>query len=124
MMTSSHVKKLEVAEMKMCRWACSHTLRDHVRNSNIAERLKVENITEWQKSETGVVWTCEETRQRIRRRNGTTREKMKRKTESGMEYCVNRDMRAIGTAKDEVHDINSGRRIVCAAATPQLSVSG
>ena len=44
--TSSHVKKLEVTEMKMCRWACGHTLRDHVRNENIKERLKVESITE------------------------------------------------------------------------------
>ena len=44
--TSSHVKKLEVTEMKMCRWACGHTLRDHVRNDNIKERLKVESITE------------------------------------------------------------------------------
>ena len=25
--TSSHVKKLEVTEMKMCRWACGHTLK-------------------------------------------------------------------------------------------------
>ena len=24
----SHVKKLEVTEMKMCSWACGHTLRD------------------------------------------------------------------------------------------------
>ena len=31
-MTSSHVKKLEVTEMKMCMWACGHTLRDHIRN--------------------------------------------------------------------------------------------
>ena len=44
--TSSHVKKLEVTEMKMCRWACGHTLRDHVRNENINERLKVESIPE------------------------------------------------------------------------------
>ena len=44
--TSSHVKKLEVTEMKMCRWACGHTLRDHVRNENIKERLKVESIAE------------------------------------------------------------------------------
>ncbi len=44
--TTSHVKKLEVTEMKICRWACGHTLRDHVRNDNIRERLKVENITE------------------------------------------------------------------------------
>ena len=44
--TSSHVKKLEVTEMKMYRWACGHTLRDHARNDDIRERLKVENITE------------------------------------------------------------------------------
>ena len=44
--TSSHVKKLEVIEMKMCRWACGHTLRDHVRNENIKERLKVESFAE------------------------------------------------------------------------------
>ena len=44
--TSSHVKKLEMTEMKMCRWACGHTLRDHVRNENIKERLKVESIAE------------------------------------------------------------------------------
>ena len=44
--TSSRVKKLEVTEMKMCRWACDHTLRDHVRNENIKARLKVESIAE------------------------------------------------------------------------------
>ena len=47
--TSSHVKKLEVTEMKMCRsyrWACGHILRDHVRNDDIRKKLKVENITE------------------------------------------------------------------------------
>ena len=36
--TSSHMKKREVTEMKMCRWACGHT---HMRNGNIRERLKV-----------------------------------------------------------------------------------
>ena len=34
-MTSSHVKKLEVTEMKMCRWAC--TLLVHVRNYDTRE---------------------------------------------------------------------------------------
>ena len=41
LVTISHVKKLEVTEMKMCRWACGHTLRDHVRNEHIKERLNV-----------------------------------------------------------------------------------
>ena len=45
-MTSSHIKKLEATEMKMCIWVCSHTLRDHVRNVNIRERLKVGKTTE------------------------------------------------------------------------------
>ena len=44
--TSSHVKKLEVTYMKMCRWAYGHTLRHHMRNDDIRERHKVENITE------------------------------------------------------------------------------
>ena len=38
--------------------------------------------------------------------------------------CVNRDMKAIETTKDEVHDITCWRRIVSATAAPQLSRSG
>ena len=38
--------------------------------------------------------------------------------------CVNRDMRAIGTTSDKVHDRTGWRRIVSAAATPQPSGSG
>ena len=41
-MTRYHVKKLEVTEMKMCRWA----IGDHVRNNNSMERLNVDNIVE------------------------------------------------------------------------------
>ena len=44
--STSRMKKLEVTEMKMCRWACGHTLRDHAQNDDIRKRLKVENITE------------------------------------------------------------------------------
>ena len=87
--TSSHGKKLEVTEMKMCRWACGHTLRDHVRNENIKERLKVESITEVQESATRVVWPRKEARPRLRRktdfRDGSTREKKARKTEAEMD---------------------------------------
>ena len=38
--------------------------------------------------------------------------------------CVNRDMGAIRTTKDEVIDRTGWRRIVSAAATPPLSGSG
>ena len=37
---------------------------------------------------------------------------------------VNRDMRAIGTTKNEVHDRTGWRRIVSATATPQPSAIG
>ena len=127
--TSSHVKKLEATEMKMCRWACGHKLRYHVRNDDIRERLKVENITE----------RCRKARLRwfghVKRRDQEYvgrktlemvppgRRKRGRPKQRWME-CINRDMRATGTTKDEVHDRTGWRRIVSAAATPQPSGSG
>ena len=127
--TSSQVKKLEVTEMKMCRWACGHTLKDHVRNENIKERLKVDSIAEM----------CRKARLRwfghVKKRDQDYvgrqtlemvppgRRKRGRPKQRWMD-CVNRDMRAIGTTKDEVHDRTSWRRIVSAAATPQPSGGG
>ena len=55
LMTSSHMKKLEVTEMEMCRWACGNTLRDHARNDNTKAILKIENITEMCKKAT-LIW--------------------------------------------------------------------
>ena len=76
-------------QMKMCRLACDHTLRDHASKYNIRERLKVENITEVQESKTEGFWIREETRPRIRRKkdsgDGTTWDKKKRKTEADMD---------------------------------------
>ena len=122
--TSSHVKKLEVREIKMCRRACGHTLRDQVRNENINDRLKVEIIGE----------RCRNARLRwfghVKRRDQDYagrktlemvppgRRKRARPNQRWMD-CVNRDMRAIGTTKYEVHDKTGWRRIVSAAATPQ-----
>ena len=119
--TSSHVKEREVTVMKMCRWACSQTLRDHVRNENIKERLKVDSITE----------RCRKARLRcfdhVKRRDQDYvgrntlemvppwRRKRGRPNQRWMD-CVNRYMRAIGTTKDEVHDRTGCRRIVSATA--------
>ena len=127
--TRSHVKKLEVTEMKMCSWACGHTLRDHMRKDNTRERLKVESITE----------RCRKARLRlfghVKRRDQEYvgrktlevvppgRKKRGRPKQRWMDY-VNRDTRAIGTTKDEVHDRTGWRRIVSAAATPQPNGSG
>ena len=46
LMSRFHVKKLEVTEMKMSRWACGHILRYHVINYNTREKLNVEDNTE------------------------------------------------------------------------------
>ena len=93
--TSSHVKKLEVTEMRMCRWACGHTLRDHVRNDNIKERLKVESIAGKCRKARLRWFGYVEARPRIRRKkdygDGTTREKKARKTEAEMDgLCQSR----------------------------------
>ena len=45
-MISTRVNKLDMTEMKMSRWTCSHTLSDHVRTDDIREILTVENIIE------------------------------------------------------------------------------
>ncbi|XP_047471500.1 uncharacterized protein LOC125026939 [Penaeus chinensis] len=37
-------RRLEVAEMKMCRWACGLTMRDRMRNDEIRERMGVTKI--------------------------------------------------------------------------------
>ena len=70
-----------MVEEHVCRWACSHTLRDHVRNDDIRERLKVENIREVQERKTEVVWPSKEARPILRRKkdsaDGTTWEKKK-----------------------------------------------
>ena len=89
-MTSSHVKKLEVTEMKMCRRACGHTLRYHVRNDAIREILKVENIAEsCRKARLRWFGTRQEAIPIIRRKkdsgHGTTWEKKARMTESEMD---------------------------------------
>ena len=109
LLTRSHVKKREVTEMKMCRWVCCNTPRDHVRNDDISERLKLENITERCKK-ARLSWVGH-----VKRRD---QDYVGRKTLEMVPHgrrkraipkqrwmgCINRDMRATGTTKDEVHD--------------------
>ena len=69
--TSSHVKKLEVTEMKMC--ICQMGMRPHAKRP--CEKRKHQGETggreyhrEAQESETGVVWPRKEARPRLRRK--------------------------------------------------------
>ena len=122
--TSPHAKKLQLTEMKMCRWACGHTLTDHVRNDNIRERQKVERDAGKQDGWFGHVkrrdqdYVGRKTLGRVppgRRKRGRPKQRWM--------GSVNRDMRAIGTTKDYVHDRTGWRRIGSAATTPQPSGS-
>ena len=124
--TSSHVKKLEVTEMKMCRWACGRTCEKRKYNGQTKSR---EYHREVQESATQVVCPRKEARPRLHRKTdsgdvpSSGRRKRGRPKHRWMD-CVNRDMRVIGTTKDEVHDRTGWRRIVSAPATPQPSGSG
>ena len=124
-MTSSRMKKLEVTEMKMCRWACGHTLIDHVRNDDTSDRLKVDNITKrCRKARLGWFGCVKRRDQEYvgRKTLKVTPERRKRgRPKQRWMNCVNRDIRA---TKDEVHDRTSWMRIVSATATPQPNGSG
>ena len=41
-----HKQKLEVTEMRMLIWMCSHTTKDRIYNDHIRERVGVASITE------------------------------------------------------------------------------
>ena len=83
-----------------------------MRHDNIKEKLKVVYM----------VWTCENMRPRLCQKtntgDGTTSEE-KRKTEAEMDGLCQPDMKAIGTTKDEVHDLTDWR-IIVSAATERL----
>ena len=76
--TDRRYYKLEVTEMKICKWTGGDTQRYHVRNDDIRERLPVENITE--RCRKGRLrWFGHVKRPRLRRKtnagDGTTWEK-------------------------------------------------
>ena len=98
-----------------------------MRNDDIRERLKVENITERCRKARQVVWPRKEAIPRLCRKkdsgDGTTWEKKRGRRKQRWMDCVNRDMRATRTTEDEVHD-RIGWRIESAAANAQLSGGG
>ena len=98
-----------------------------MRNDDIRDRLKVENITErCRKARLRWFGTRKEARPRICRKkdsgHGTTWEKKARKTEAEMDGLCQPGHES--HQNDEVHDRTGWRRIVSAPATPQPSGSG
>ena len=106
----------------MCRWACGNTLRDHTRNDNTREIIKVENITERSRKarlkclDTSRGKTKNTSEERLWRLYHVPGRRKRGRPKQIWMGCVNRDMRVIGTTTDEVHDITGWRRIVSAAA--------
>ena len=81
MVTKKQVKEMEVAEMKMLRFAMGVTRKDEIRNKYIRSTVKVELLG--MKMRKGRL-RCHEERPRVCRkkdnRNGVTRKEEKRKT--------------------------------------------
>ena len=94
-----------------------HTTRPCEKRKQLGE-TEGKDHKEVQESTTEVAWTRKEARPRIRRKkdsgNGTTWEKKGGSPNQRWIGCVNWDMRAIGTAKDDVNDRTGWRRIVSA----------
>ena len=114
---------LEVAEMKMCRWACGVTRRDRVRNEDIRERMAVTNI--------GV--RCRRARLRwfghvkrreedyVGRRMLGMRPPGKRgrgRPKQRWMDTINADMRSVGASEEDTEDREIWKTFISAAATP------
>jgi len=127
-LASRHVRKLETTEMKMCRWTCGHTRKDHGRNDDIRSRLEVENISV----------LCKKARLRwfghVKRKDqnfvGRYTLEMKppgkrRRGRPKLRWldCVASDMKDIGATEEDAKDRQRWKKFVSAAATPPPSGS-
>ena len=103
--------------MKMCSWACGHSLRDLVRKDNTRDRQKVVSFTDsYRKAILGWFGHVKKrdhdyVGRKTLEMGSPVRRKRGRPKHRWMD-CVNRDMRAIGTTIDKVHDRTGWRRIV------------
>ena len=93
--TKKQVEEIEVAEMKMLRFAMGMTRKDKIRNEHIRSTVKVERVRNKDEGEQAeVVWTSHEERPRVCRKkddgNGVTRKEEKRETKEKIFRCGKR----------------------------------
>ena len=89
--TKKQIEDMEVAEMKMLRFAMGVTRKDKIRNEYIRETVKVPFRNEDKRGQAEVVWTCHEERPGICRKkgdgNGVTGKEEKREAEEKIFRC-------------------------------------
>ena len=89
--TKKQVEEIEVAEMKMLRFAMGVTKKDKIRNEYIRGTIKVERLGMKMREGIEVVWTCHEERLRICRKkddgNGVVEKEDKRETKEMIFGC-------------------------------------
>ena len=127
--TRSQVKKLQIAEMKMCWWACVFTRMDHVRNGDLLDKVEVEAISvRCQKSRLRWYGHVKRREQHnVCRRTPDAMPPAKRKRgRPRLRWmdCVRNDMKIIGVTENDASNRENWRRRVqnlSAAATPQQS---
>ena len=80
--TERQMGKMEIAELKMVRWALGVTRKDKIRNEYVRGTAKIAKLGEKLRNVT-LVWTCKKERRRLRGEkddgDGSARQKEKRK---------------------------------------------
>ena len=64
-MTEKQVGKIEVAELKMVRWALSVTKKDKTKNEYVRKTAKIAKLGQTSGHKITLVWTREEERRRL-----------------------------------------------------------
>ena len=81
--TKRRMEKMEVAELKMARWALGVTRKDKIRNEYLRGTAKIAKLGENSECKATLVWTRKKERRRLRGEkddgNGGARQKEKRK---------------------------------------------
>ena len=90
--TKGQEARLEVNEVRMLRWMCCVTRRDHIQNEHIRGTPRVVQVQENYRTTTEMVRPCEKNEMGAHSeknaRCGHTKEKKKRAVKPRMERCV------------------------------------